>query len=234
MFLPVVLKFLMDKKDKNSSTPERNYERLDPLGEIRRYAKQMWVEAGKPDDKDPLDYFDEAEQLLVGGRSSSAPSGRIRHLAKGEGVNEQLSGYVQGLIEQSENKVLSVVAESLRRELSAHDAVCLATILKVNELQLKDGSSIGPLKEVQISGILAALTNEYDHFFLEQMGTSDFHSISIGQRLAYWQQRLEDLQKVDKPLSFHDLNTISRLEGEMISHGRIAKLINRSSSPELA
>ena len=40
---------------------------VDPLGEIRRTAKQLWIDDGKPADGDVLDYWKRAEDLLLSG-----------------------------------------------------------------------------------------------------------------------------------------------------------------------
>ncbi len=43
-----------------------NIDILDPLGEIRRCARELWQKDGMPSDKDVRYYWEKAEQLMVG------------------------------------------------------------------------------------------------------------------------------------------------------------------------
>ena len=52
--------------------PIKNIDIIDPLGEIRRCAKEMWINDGKPKDGDWRYYWSQAEELLLSGRRSVA------------------------------------------------------------------------------------------------------------------------------------------------------------------
>lgn len=205
----------MDNK-KPPQSNKRNYDVIDPLGEIRRHAKQLWKDAGSPEDKDWSDFFDDAESLLVKGRSSGTVSGRNREKKIEQ---PEISPYIQSLINQRENILLSMLAESFGRELDMHDTVCLAAILSANELILKDGTVVGPLSEQEIGKLLAPLAKEYDRFFLEQFKTEDSHAVPLEKRVEYWLERVVQIRAADKPLSYNDRNTIIRLEQELHQHG---------------
>ncbi|MCB0344813.1 MAG: DUF2934 domain-containing protein [Bdellovibrionales bacterium] len=44
-----------------------NVDLIDPLGEIRARAKELWKDAGSPEGTDWTEFFEEAERQMCGG-----------------------------------------------------------------------------------------------------------------------------------------------------------------------
>lgn len=60
----------MSKIDEKSfikeNMPIENIDIIDPLGEIRTTARELWVRDGSPENADILSYWEKAEELLIG------------------------------------------------------------------------------------------------------------------------------------------------------------------------
>lgn len=60
----------MSKVDEKSfikeNIPVENIDIIDPLGEIRTTAKELWLKDGSPSDCDVKVYWEKAEELLMG------------------------------------------------------------------------------------------------------------------------------------------------------------------------
>lgn len=60
----------MTKVDEKSflkeNIPVKNVDIIDPLGEIRTTAKELWVKDGSPSEADIMLYWNKAEELLIG------------------------------------------------------------------------------------------------------------------------------------------------------------------------
>lgn len=64
----------MTKIDEKSflkeNIPVENVDIVDPLGEIRTTAKELWLKAGSPSEGDVRRYWEMAEELLMGAKKA--------------------------------------------------------------------------------------------------------------------------------------------------------------------
>ena len=57
-----------EKSFLKENIPIENVNIIDPLGEIRTTAKELWLNDGSPSEGEILVYWEKAEKLLMGGR----------------------------------------------------------------------------------------------------------------------------------------------------------------------
>lgn len=57
---------LEEKNFLKENIPIENVDILDPLGEIRTTAKELWLKDGSPGEADIMLYWNKAEELLIG------------------------------------------------------------------------------------------------------------------------------------------------------------------------
>ena len=90
---------------------------------------------------------------------------------------------------------------------------------------MKDGGTLSADSNQAISEVLAELAQEYPDDMLIQAGVQEFSQLPIKKRSDYWLGRINKLFDDDKPLTFADRNTISRLLDMIVHEGSVAKVI---------
>lgn len=215
--------------DSRSSKIE-NIDIVDPIGEIRRRAKELWRAAGEPADRTWEDFFQAAEDDLLGGRSSGdvSPTNQVHHPEGVKGVHsDEIAAEVAPLVSQGDNLLLSVVASAAKSLLIEHDSICLARVLSSHLIQLRSGEIFEQLEDDLIAPILAELANEYNSEFLKKHGVSDGRTVNFQGRIAYWKERLQTLRRLDEPLSYADRNTVARLRVAIAAEPRVLEVTFR-------
>ena len=207
--------------DKKKTGLPLNIDLIDPLGEIRNYAKKLWQEAGAPDDSDWTDYWAQAEGTMVSGVSKQEPPTSVAPLVSS---SESPTAEIQTLIDNSEQLLVSALANALKRQLNDHESVCLANILMTHRFVMKDESIVERSDTTQAASVLALISWDYKPSFMAEHNTKNASNIDTLDRTNYWKERLESTIREDEPLTFSDRNTISRLLELMENEGRIVKL----------
>jgi len=198
----------------------------DPLGVIERAAKQLWKERGEPAGSTWQDYFSEAEELLLAGRTSDGVT-----VSQGERAftdPQLVPPEIWALRDQATDPFASAIAWSVNERLSKHESFCLAMLLSSNDVKVSQGKSISPTDDT-IIGLLASLSGEYDEEFLNREGRGKLEIIPREKRSEYWRAKLEHWRDEDQALSFHDRNTIARIRDTIIRHPYIDTLHPRGS-----
>ena len=195
---------------------------VDPVGQITACAKNLWQEAGKPAGSDWTDYFAEAEELLTAGRG-------------GEAAGETASSSVKKTSSVGEHtKQIDLAISALSQSsFNLHEATCLATILQNNQFSLEGFPSPTKFNDTEITRILSESTIEYEEDYLRECSVSSSAELSLAQKNGFWRRELEKKQGEDCALSFHDLNTISRLEKELREKTEIREMKILEKRPEL-
>ena len=199
---------------------EKNYPQIDPTGQIRSCAQELWVKDGKPTERSWEDYWSSAEELMMGGRSGEG--GGTQKVEKT--IDVVIPGEVQKLIAQDKNPLLSILASSFKAFIQLHESLCLVNILSNHSFVLRDGSRIAESSVEDIAEILVELAREED---LEKRGSSQ-------GSFAYWKETVAAYLKKDQALTYANLNTILRLLSEISSEERVLKCVYREGPPELA
>ncbi len=196
-----------------------NIELIDPLGEVRARAKELWVDAGSPSDKNWEEFYTQAEQQLLAGSAASSSDSTLK-AAKPSKTHPAIAEAGA----QNNNLQLSVIAGALQRPLDAHEAAVLGDMLTTFQFKFADGSQIGPVDPEQASEILAPIAGEYDESFLMQHGTKDPFTIELGERQRYWNKFIKSRKTADEARSNADRNTLARLLTSISSDQRIREI----------
>lgn len=200
-----------------------NLDKIDPIGEIKTRASELWQQAGSQSAEDWTDYFDEAEKQLMRGRSAGTPTAAPR--SKSEHAESPIPEQLQALIINSKNPLVAFLAQTFSRFVDEHESLCLGHIFRNNRFQMKDGGTLMADSNQAIAEVLAELGREYPDEVLKQAGVQEFLQIPINKRSEYWLARINKLFDDDKPLTFADRNTISRLLDMIMHEGRVAKVV---------
>ncbi len=200
-----------------------NLDRIDPIGEIKTRASELWQQAGSQSTEDWTDYFDEAEKQLMRGRSAESLTATPR--SKSEHLDKPIPEPLKALITKSENPLVALLARTFSRFVDEHESLCLGHIFRNNRFQMKDGGTLSADSNQAISEVLAELAQEYPDDMLIQAGVQEFSQLPIKKRSDYWLGRINKLFDDDKPLTFADRNTISRLLDMIVHEGSVAKVI---------
>lgn len=203
---------------------ERHYEIIDPLGEIRRRAKELWTRAGAPPDRTWENFFEQAEQDLLGDRGDEEAAQRTRRARRAPHSAPEPEPEIQQHINQQDNQLLSIVASAFPRFLDAHEAACLAYVLSTNTIRLRDGNQLANIGVEPIADVLTIMCSEYDRDFLKEQGVMDGRTAASAARRAYWVTKLGALRHSDQPLSYADRNTISRVRVALAAESRVLQL----------
>lgn len=207
--------------DNKSKFSEENLRQIDPIGEIQRYARQLWQEAGRPPDKSWQDFWGTAEAALLSGKSNPTASQRVRATRPAE----QPSPMMQALIDQEDRPLLSVLAAALREELTEHETSCLGLVLSSHRIFLKDGSKFDPISNTdELANLLVEVAGEYDSSFIQAEGGGQWTTIPRSKRVAYWATRLAKAVVEDRALNNAERNTIGRLVQAIASEPRVKEV----------
>lgn len=222
----------MTDQNESSAPPKDTLNIVDPLGEIRRRARQLWKEDGSPTSKTWENYWEQAEQEVLGRTcfSSEAPSARKK--AKVESA-KPLPPHLQTLIDISEDRLCTVLASSLGRHLIEHEAVCLAHVLKTCRIRYTDNSEESQADNQRIASLLAQLVKEYDADFVKANKAADPWGVPLEKRNAYWSEKVQDLFFKDEPLTYADRNTINRLKDEIAANEQVSEIFFEAAPIEL-
>lgn len=207
-----------------------NIEIIDPVGEIRGRARELWRKAGSPTDRDWTHFFSQAEQDLTMGKSSgSANQPRERKQVPTAVIPPEIEK-----LRSHQDPVISALATTLHNFLDEHEVVCLGFVLQNHSITLADGTNLGPWTVDAAAQIVAYFASDYDAHFLEKNGYQNASAIPFDQKVIYWQTKLQTAKAKDAPLTYADRNTISRVHDALLTDPRIKKMTYRGGSFELA
>ena len=206
-------------------------QRIDPLGQIRAFAMELWEREGKSCSKSWEDFFEQAEEALLSGSGNEAFSQNTSIRARSTiSPNTTPPIPVEQLSHLSDCDALSaIVAGAAKNFLSSHEGVCLARIFEEHKMVLADGRTIGPLTPDTIAPILANLVHVIERDdrsipFLQKLGKNDASELSLSERAQYWHERLIDAIRRDEPLNYAQQNTIRRLIETLYAHPQMRSL----------
>jgi hypothetical protein len=222
----------MNEKKNKHKLPD-NFDAVDPLGEIRSCARDLWNQDGAPADKDWTHYWSQAEKLTLGGKSSGAPSGRVK-VAASPRQDRPLSSSLQEILENEDELLPSLLAGAFRRALNDHECLCLARILETYSFKLTGGRNLPASTPDEISAALALLAGEYDSDFLSAYSSLNLLTIPVQQRTRYWAKKCQKMREEDNALSFADRNTVHRLLDELKHEPRVQELVFVAEPSQLA
>ncbi len=186
-----------------SDKPKVNLS-VDPLGEIRKRATELWIENGGPSGTTWEDFFADAEEELIAGKSGNVPTQRMRSLDP-KPVNQ--TPYCGDRAETLEQALHCVFGDTL----SQHDSYCLAQILEQYSFVLKDQREMIVPSSEQIAIILAQLSLDYPVDLLKLNCVSSPAELSLAVRVQYWSEKISEWETKDEPLTLADRNTMLRL-----------------------
>ncbi len=211
---------------------EREYDIVDPLGELRRFAKELWSREGKPEGSTWQDYFSRAEEVVLGAGVSLEDRKKRTPRIFLPPKKKEKSPYIAGLIEQKNDPLLSLCASVFGREIDEHESFCLSVVLENNKIVLGEGGEVAPASRARIASILAALVGVYPKEFTTSFDVDSFFEIPFRARIDYWMENLEALSIKDEPLNYCDLNTICRIESVVKENANVTcvKLVSSHSS----
>ncbi len=199
-----------------------NLQAVDPLGDIRNYAIELWNDAGSPEEKTWEDFWHIAEETVLGkGRDQAASKTTKKNQ---EQPQRRIPDALQELLESTKEPLVRVLVSSLKRTLSDHECLCLDHILSNHCIVLEDSTQIEIAELSERSNLLALLAGEYDSSFIEQANSDNILAIPDEAKSKYWLDRLEEVTRKDEPLHFHDRNTIQRLLDEIASNDSVKTL----------
>ncbi len=218
--------------DDTPKGPPENLQAVDPLGEIRNYALELYNNAGSPEDKSWEDYWEAAEETILGkGRESAS----AEHAKKSQNQEpRRIPEALEETMNTTENSTHRVLIASLRRNLNEHECVCLDHILGNHCIVFENEEEIKPLTLEQRAEVLALLAGEYDASFFESVGNDNILTIPLKEKMEYWKKRLELIAENDEPLQSNDRNTIQRLADEIAAEPSVRVLRFVAPAPTLA
>jgi len=204
-------------------TPESDpgtlrYHTNDPLGVIENAAKQIWKNRGAPAGTTWRDYFAEAEQLLIAGRGTLPDSAEPEELPISK--LELLPPEIWALRDQDTDPLRAAVAWGVNELFDEHEAFCFARLLGSNEFKVM-GGEFQACPEDEIIVLLASLAGEYDEDFVKSEGQGDLSTVSKEKRREYWRKKMLQWRSDDRPLNYHDRNTIERLKDAITKHSAL-------------
>ena len=103
----------MSKKQDETDVPE-NLEAVDPLGEIRSCARDLWVDDGSPSEKDWSHYWKQAEELILGGKSSGVRSDRRGSHTPTPRQARPLNAALEEVFQSKDNVLHSILVGAFR------------------------------------------------------------------------------------------------------------------------
>lgn len=208
-----------------------NLEAVDPLGEIRSYASELWRSDGSPADKTWKDYWQQAEETILGGKSRGEPSERTRQTSAPSA--RRIPDIFAEYLEKNDRPLLTLVLTTFRRTLTEHETLCLANILQTHQITTST-SSFTPVGEAESAEIAAVIANEYDSSFLSNCQTDNLLAIPLARRSEYWLSKLKASKQKDEALSFNERNTIYRLLDELKHGSDVVDVVFAAQPAELA
>ena len=196
-----------------------NVDLIDPLGEIRGRAKELWQKAGSPSDRSWESFFNDAERDLTAGKSDGVPSGRQKHFLH----EASLSKEFEALIESNDDILLQCILRATKEPIQEHDALCLGRILTECSLKLPSGVSSAPLTTFDAAHYLAFVSAEYSNDFIQSSGGS-IDAASHADKQSYWDEKLSTLALHDEALTNADRNSIARIKMALVQHGGVLEI----------
>lgn len=202
--------------DFNDKLPP-NVDVIDPLGEIRARAKELWQADGAPADRPWQSYFSQAEGQFCG--ASGAPGGGpfVKH---GETPGTDRHPHLEQVAQREPGTLLSRVAASFTELLELHESDMLCELF-LNYPVAIEGSSAqtATLSTEETAALVAEVAGEYEEMFLQTNDTSNPLLVPLEKRIAYWMSRIEQRSRSDEPLTNADRNTMARLEQQLSKNG---------------
>lgn len=218
--------------DESRKGPPENLQAVDPLGEIRNYALELYNNAGSPEGQSWEDFWEVAEETILGkGREASAtePS-KSPQPQEPRRIPEAL----EEVMKNTDNPCHRVLISSLRRNLNEHECCCLDHILSNHCIVFENEEEIKPLSVEERAEVMALLAGEYDSVFFEAVGNDNILTIPVEKKVTYWKERLQEISEADEALHYNDRNTIQRLADEIAAEPSVRILRFVAEAPTLA
>jgi hypothetical protein len=202
------------------------YDLVDPLGEIRNLARQLFEDAGAPAGKSWKDFYSEAESKML--TVAEKPAHSAAYKSAGENpvsINPQLAQ----IIESSEDPFIKILASSFTDLLSLHEAICLSHFLFDNKIILTSGVELQTNSVAEHSSILSLLGAELDQGYLDKLKKTTAQ-LSTAEKMLFWKEYLTNEIQADNPLNFNQQNTIRRLRS-LIEKNPLVKEVQFIQAP---
>lgn len=214
--------------DETSFEPENlpipNLKLIDPLGEIRHTAKELWVKDGRPGDKDVMEYWRLAENQMLSARTMKLVDNSIKSGA----APQEAGSKKQPAAVQSKGEVEDVLSGLLRqlldRPMKYHEAICVSHILHGATINFGPALAIGPLSVEQIAPVMAAVPVEFD----EEASPSTVPDPDT--LIDEWRARLSRLFRDDEPFTNLDRVTTARMSGLIQKHPQVSGIVPRTQT----
>ena len=199
-----------------------NVDQLDPLGEIRRCAKDLWKKDGSPATGCVMSYWRKAESQMLSGLPITIDSTLASNNPEQTKPSEKATN--APTTDPNEPFLSILMREVLKTPLHYHEAVCLARILHTSTIDLDSSLAIGPLSTEEIAEVLS-------HVEVLQDQGNDFerHPAAIDS-IEIWQQRLAELFQADEALTNLDRTTIARLITALEQDERVLTVVPREQT----
>ena len=198
-----------------------NLDAIDPVGAIRRRARELWRTDGSAENVDIKSLFNRAESDILGGDRNRAPTQRLKRMPEELSVDPEL----QSMVGDTSNLLRSVLVEAIKTRPDEHESICLAYLLHSNALVIENKIRIEPLKVEAIASLLADLSREYSAAFLEQQKSSDFRTIPPRARTDYWNKKISKIFETDEALTFSARHTIMRFVSMLMASRRVTEVV---------
>ncbi len=202
-----------NEKDLESKIP--NLKIIDPVGAIRSRAKILFQEAGAPSGKDWTDFFETAEQEMIG---RGVPSQQPRQRPAQPVVTPSA---MMKAAAASDDTIISIVGAGMENPLNEHEALELGYILMHNEIKLNDESLIKAHSALEAAEILVEVSDDYRPDFLQVCKVSTGMEAPKEKRIAYWEDLLSEAERKDEALTNLDRLTIQRIVKALRASNRI-------------
>ncbi len=190
-----------------------DYSIKDPLGEITRLAKAIWLERNQPAGTTWKDFASEAEKQLIVGLGD-----------EGSRADSQ-SGFIDVGAVTETNKIrgmrfpLIAALMGIPEGLNQHECFCLAIFLLENEVRpLPDHPFHSCLIE-EIAELMLVLASEYEHDLVDFPERCAPYETDLELVREYWLKKIREWRDADLPLTYSDRNTIERLRDLFLDTG---------------
>jgi len=174
-----------------NNRPPLNYSTVDPIGEIRRHAEELYLLAGSPKNQNWEDFFAQAENNLLQSQVKTPSTSVSLQPIGSQEARRAVDPHFAQVLKNPKSPVLAFIAEALPHMLDEHEALSLANLLWSTSISLKDGSSLGPLDVDQAVEVIAPLSNEIDQALLQGARVVSYLDLPSSIREEYWRKKLD-------------------------------------------
>ena len=206
---------------------EEQLSRIDPVGEIKQRAIDLWEEAGQSSEQSWEDFFDQAQLDLTNGRGGQ----RVTRTADTYSYATQtvLTPEIEALRQSASSALIKALAHSFNHLLIEHECFCLQHVLDDHTVILSDGTRIHENTKEEIAETIAAIAEP----FTSSIAVDEGKTLLDPKTAEFWLEYRKIEESKDEPLSFSDRNTISRIIQAMKDSEMISDVVFNKQQPEL-